>query len=43
MREVAKILGRLIALLFIKGIINKKDKDFICGEITETEWMKEEA
>lgn len=40
MKECAEILGRLIAVLVFKGLLSNLDKDFICGDITETEWIE---
>lgn len=42
MKEVAEILGRLIAVLIIKGILTQTDKDFVLGNITEAEWIEKE-
>lgn len=42
MKEVAEILGRLIAVLVIKGILTETDKAFVLGDITEAEWIEKE-
>ncbi len=42
MIEVAEILGRLIAVMVLKGILSNTDKEFIIGNITEAEWWIEE-
>ena len=42
MKEVAEILGRLIAVLVIKGILTQTDKAFVLGNITEAEWIEKE-
>ena len=43
MDEVAEILGRLVAILVFRGCITDKDKDFICGNISEDEWIDKEG
>lgn len=42
MKEVAEILGRLIAVLVIKGILTDTEKAFVLGNITEAEWIEKE-
>jgi len=42
MREIAEIIGRLIALLVLKGILSNTDKEYIIGNITEAEWIEED-
>ncbi len=42
MIEVAEILGRLIAVMVLKGILSNTDKEFIMGNITEAEWIEED-
>ena len=42
MKECAEILGRLIMVLVLRGILSNTDRDFICGNITEAEWIEEE-
>ena len=43
MKEVAEILGRLIAVLVLKGILTQTDKAFVLGNnITEAEWIEKE-
>ncbi len=42
MKEVAEILGRLIAVMVLKGILSNTDKEFIMGNITENEWIEED-
>ena len=42
MREIVEILGRMIAVLVLKGILTNSDKEYICGNITEAEWIEED-
>lgn len=42
MMEMAKILGKLIAVLVLKGILTQTDKAYVLGNITEAEWIEEE-
>ena len=42
MREIAEILGRMIAVLVLKGILTNSDKEYILGNITEAVWIDEE-
>ena len=42
MKEVAEILGRLIAVLVLKGILTQTDKAYVLGNITEAEWIEKE-
>lgn len=42
MKEVAQILGKLIAVLVIKGILTQTDKAYVLGNITEAEWIEKE-
>lgn len=42
MKEIAEILGKLIAVLVIKGILTQTDKAFVLGNITEAEWIEKE-
>ena len=41
MMEMAKIVGKLIAVLVLKGILTQTDKAFVLGNITEAEWIEE--
>ena len=41
MKEIAEILGRLIALLTINGILTDSDRRYIIGEMSEAEWIEE--
>ena len=34
------IVGRLIAILYVRGIITEEDKNFILGKISEEEYME---
>lgn len=43
MKEVAEILGKLIAVLVLKGILTQTDKAFVLGNITEDEWAEKEG
>lgn len=42
MKEVAEILGRLIAVLVLKGILTQTDRAYVLGNITEAEWIEKE-
>lgn len=42
MKEVAEILGKLIAVLVLKGILTATDKAYVLGNITEAEWIEKE-
>lgn len=42
MREIAEILGRMIAVLVLKGILTNSDKEYILGHVTEAEWIEED-
>ena len=43
MREIAEILGRMIAVLVLKGILVEIDKEYILGHMTEAEWIEEDT
>lgn len=44
MKEIAEIIGRLIAFLTFKGILTETEKAFVLGNITKAEFIeKEEA
>lgn len=43
MNEMANIVGKLIAVLVIKGILTQTDKAFVLGNITEDEWAEKEG
>ena len=40
MKEFGELIGKLIAVLFIRNLITKADKDFIVGDISEAEWLE---
>lgn len=42
MITIAEIIGRLLAVLVLKGILTNSDKEFITGNITEAEWIEED-
>ena len=42
-REFLVIFGRFLAVLISKGVITKKDADFINCQISEDEWCESEA
>jgi hypothetical protein len=37
--QLGGILGRLLAVMVLKGIISERDKDYICGDISENQWL----
>ena len=37
--QLGGILGRLLAVMVLKGLITEQDKDYICGDISENEWL----
>ena len=37
--QLGGILGRLLAVMVLKGIITEMDKDYICGDISENQWL----
>lgn len=43
MKEIAEILGRMIAVLVLKGILTNSDKEYICGNMTESEWIEDDT
>ena len=43
MDKYAEALAKLIVILECKGVLDEKDKDFICGEITIEEWNDKEG
>lgn len=42
MKEIAEIVGRLIAVLVLKGILTENEKAFVFGNITEAEFIENE-
>ena len=43
MKEIAEVIGRLIAVLFFKGILTNIDKEYILGNMTMYEWIEEDT
>ena len=39
MNDLIEIIGRLIAILVLKGILENDDKEFILGHISEAEYI----
>ena len=37
--ELGGILGRLLAVMVLKCLITEQDKDYICGDISENQWL----
>lgn len=42
MKEIGEIIGRLIAVLVLKGILTDKEKAFVLGIISEAEFIENE-
>ena len=42
MKEIAEIIGRLIAVLVLNGILTDTEKAFVLGNITEAEFIESE-
>ena len=40
LEELEIILGKLIAVLILNNALTVKDKEFICGDISEAEWLE---
>ena len=43
MKEIAEVIGRLIAVLVLKGILVDTDKEYILGNMTLYEWIEEDT
>ena len=41
MEQFELILGKLLACLIVNNALTVKDKDFICGNISEAEWLED--
>lgn len=40
MKEVCEIIGRLMAVLIIRGILTESDDKYILGQMTLDEWTE---
>lgn len=38
--ELEIIIGKLLAILILRNALTVEDKDFICGNISEAEWLE---
>ena len=40
MKEICEIIGRLMAMMIIRGILTESDEKYILGQMTFDEWTE---